>query len=198
MKKYFLVLVCLSMFALSASSQLRFGVKGGLNLSGVSVSGNDGFNEILDKNVTGFQLGASLEWMIKGGFGLESGLLYSERGMKFRGGDRPKNGYIDLPVNLRYKYTLSKTVKPFVNAGPYISLRISGDGNFDQIWNEVDQQWKAQSFGAGLNFGGGVELFHFLQLGANYGLAMTDNYKESDGNYKVKDRTWSITAAVYF
>lgn len=195
MKKYFLVLVCLSMFALSASSQLRFGVKGGLNLSGVSGKNIDNF---VDKNVTGFQLGASLEWMIKGGFGLESGLLYSERGMKFRGGDRPKNGYIDLPVNIRFKYPLSKTVQPFVNAGPYISLRISGDGNFDQIWNEVDQQWKAQSFGAGLNFGGGVELFHFLQLGANYGLAMTDNYKESDGNYKVKDRTWSITAAVYF
>lgn len=198
MKKYFFVLLCLSAFAFSAHSQLRFGVRGGVNLSGVSVSGNDGVNQFVDKNVTGFQLGASLEWMIKDRFGLESGLLYSERGMKFRGGDRTKNGYIDLPVNLRAKFPVSKAVKAFVNAGPYISFRISGDDNFKGISDDISHQWKAQTFGAGLNFGGGVELFHFLQIGANYGLAMTDNYRESDGTYKVKDRTWSATATVYF
>lgn len=195
MKKYFFVFVCLSMFALSAHSQLRFGVKGGLNLSGVSGKNIDDF---VDKNVTGFQLGASLEWMIVDQFGLEGGVSYSERGMKFKGGDRNKIGYIDVPVNLRFKFPVSKTVKPYVNAGPYISFKISGDDNFDGMQGSVSDQWKAQSFGAGLNFGGGVEFLGFLQIGANYGLAMTDNYKESDGNYKVKDRTWSITAAVYF
>lgn len=195
MKKYFLVLVCLSVFALSAHSQLRFGVKGGLNLSGVSGKNIDDF---VDKNVTGFQLGASLEWMIFEQFGLEGGLSYSERGMKFKGGDRNKIGYIDVPVNVRAKFPVSKTIKPYVNAGPYISFKISGDDNFDGMKGSVNDQWKAQSFGAGLNFGAGVEFLGFLQIGANYGLAMTDNYKESNGNYKVKDRTWSVTAAVYF
>lgn len=194
MRKYFLVLVCLGMFALSAHSQLRFGVKGGLNLSGVS--GNA--DEFVDNNVTGFQLGASLEWMIKGQFGLEGGLSYSERGMKFKGGDRNNVGYIDVPVNLRVKFPVSKTVKPYVNAGPYISFKVSGDDNFDGMKGSVDDQWKAKSFGAGLNFGAGVEFLGFLQIGANYGLGMTDNFKESDGNYTVKDRTWSVTAAVYF
>lgn len=195
MKKYFLVFVCLSMFTLSAYSQLRFGVKGGLNLSGVSGKNIDDF---VDKNVTGFQLGASLEWMIFEQFGLEGGLSYSERGMKFKGGDRNKIGYIDVPVNVRAKFPVSKTIKPYVNAGPYISFKISGDDNFDGMKGSVNDQWKAQSFGAGLNFGAGVEFLGFLQIGANYGLAMTDNYKESNGNYKVKDRTWSVTAAVYF
>ena len=195
MKKYFLVLVCLSLFAFSAHSQLRFGVKGGLNLSGVSGKNIDDF---VDKNVTGFQLGASLEWMIVEQFGLEGGLSYSERGMKFKGGDRNKTGYIDVPVNVRAKFPVSKTIKPYVNAGPYISFKISGDDNFDVMKGAVNDQWKAQSFGAGLNFGAGVEFLGFLQIGANYGLAMTDNYKESNGNYKVKDRTWSVTAAVYF
>ena len=195
MKKYFLVLVCLSLFAFSAHSQLRFGVKGGLNLSGVSGKNIDDF---VDKNVTGFQLGASLEWMIFEQFGLEGGLSYSERGMKFKGGDRNKTGYIDVPVNVRAKFPVSKTIKPYVNAGPYISFKISGDDNFDGMKGAVNDQWKAQSFGAGLNFGAGVEFLGFLQIGANYGLAMTDNYKESNGNYKVKDRTWSVTAAVYF
>ena len=198
MKIFFFVFVCLSVFVLSAHSQLRFGAKGGVNLSGVSISGNDGVNQFVDKNVTGFQLGASLEWMIKGRYGLEGGLLYSERGMKFRGGDRNKNGYIDIPVNVRVKFPVSKTVTPFVNAGPYISFKVSGDDKFSAISGDVDDQWKAQSFGAGLNFGGGLEFFKFLQIGVNYGLAMTDNYKESNGNYKVKDRTWSATAAVYF
>lgn len=195
MKKYFLVLVCLGLFALSAHSQLRFGVKGGLNLSGVSGNNVDDF---VDNNVTGFQLGASLEWMIKGKYGLEGGLSYSERGMKFKGGDRNNVGYIDVPVNFRVKFPVSKTVKPYVNAGPYISFKISGDDNFDGMKGSVDDQWKAQSFGAGLNFGGGVEFLGFLQIGANYGLGMTDNFKESDGDYKVKDRTWSVTATVYF
>ena len=195
MKKYFLVFVCLSVFALSAHSQLRFGVKGGLNLSGVSGKNIDDF---VDKNVTGFQLGASLEWMIFEQFGLEGGLSYSETGMRFKGGDRNKIGYIDVPVNVRAKFPVSKTIKPYVNAGPYISFKISGDDNFDGMKGSVNDQWKAQSFGAGLNFGAGVEFLGFLQIGANYGLAMTDNYKESNGNYKVKDRTWSVTAAVYF
>lgn len=198
MKRNLSILLFLLLLSSSAYSQLRFGVRGGLNLSGVSVSGNDGINDFVDKNVTGFHLGASLEWMIHERFGLESGLLYSERGMKFRGGERNKNGYLDLPVNIRVKFPVSKTVKPFLNAGPYISFRISGDDNFSAISDDVSSQWKAETFGAGLNFGGGVELFGFLQIGANYGLAMTDNYKESNGTYKVKDRTWSATAAVYF
>lgn len=198
MKKILFTLVCLSIFAFSAHSQLRLGVRGGFNLSGVSVSGADNVNQFVDKNVTGFQLGAMLEWMIKDRVGIETGLLYSERGMKFRGGDRAKDGYIDVPLNLKIKFPIGSLFKPFLNAGPYVSFRVSGDDNIKTISDNVDYQWKAQTFGAGLNFGGGVELFHFLQIGANYGFSMTDNFRDSNDTYNVKDRTWSATAAIFF
>lgn len=195
-KKIFFLLVC-SLIAFSSQAQLRFGVKGGVNLTGVSF--NDG--SFIDKNVTGYQIGPTIEWLIHGNLGFDGAVVYSQKGIKFENGQNTsesKNGYIDIPVNLKYRLGLSENFKPFVAAGPYVSFRVSGDDNFNTIIDGISNQWESQNFGAGLNFGAGVELFKFLQVGANYGLGLTDNYKASNGDYTTQDRTWSITAAIYF
>lgn len=197
MKKTFVFLL-LSVFVVTASqAQVRFGVKGGLNLSGVSV--DDG--NVLDKNVTGFHIGPSLEALINNTFGLDVSLLYSQKGIKFKDGkntNTSKTGYAEIPVNLKYLFTVSDNIKPYALAGPYINFKISGDDNIGTSYDNVSEQWKAKSFGAGLNFGAGVQFFNFLQLGVNYGFSMTDNYKQSDGSYSAKDKTWSLAAAVFF
>lgn len=198
MKRNLFVFLFFCAFVLFVQAQVRFGVRAAMNTSGVSVSGKGDATHLFDKNVTGLQFGVVLESMVKDQFGIETGLLYSERGMKSQGGNKTQNSYIDLPVNLKVKFPISETVKIFLHAGPYVSARIAGDGNFDQMKDDVNKQWKARSFGTGVNFGAGLELFRFVQLGANYGLAMTDNYRASDGTYTVKDRTWSATAALFF
>lgn len=195
MKKIYITLFLTLLFT-SAYSQIRFGVKGGVNLSGVST--NDSF---LDKNVTGFNIGPSVEWLINGTFGLEGSVLYSEKGLKFENNHEVstnKTGYVEVPLNLKYRFNLTETVRPFLTAGPYINFKVKGDDNFETITSGIKDQWKTKSFGAGLGFGAGVELFKFVQIGASYGFSLTDNYKVSDGDYSVKDRTWSVTAGVFF
>lgn len=183
------------MITVAGYSQIRFGVRGGVNISSVT---GDNIENFTEDDLTGFHIGPTLEWMVNGSLGLEGALLYSEKGIKFKERDKNKTGYLDLPVSLKWRLNAIDAVKPFVDAGPYISFKISGDDNFDGIKADVVDQWKAKNFAAGLNFGVGAELLQFLQVKVNYGLGLTDNYKASDGEYSVKDRTWSVSAAVYF
>lgn len=195
MKKITLTVLLLALISISVNSQIRLGVRGGVNISSVS---GDNIDEFVENNLTGFHIGPTIEWLAGGEFGLEGALLYSEKGIKFKNKEKNKNGYIEIPVNLKYRYNASSYIKPFIDAGPYVNFKVSGDDNFDGITNDVENQWKAKNFGAGLNFGAGVELLKFIQLKANYALGLTDNYKVSDGNYSVKSRTWSASLAVYF
>lgn len=195
MKKILFLIVIAGLFSITAQAQIRFGVKGGVNISGVS---GDNISDFVDNNVTGFHIGPTIEWLVNGQIGAEGSVLYSEKGIKFKGDDTHRTGYIEVPVSLKYRFPLEGAVKPYLSAGPYISFRVSGDDTFGAIRDGIEDQWKAKSFGAGLNFGAGVELFKFVQVGANYGLGLSDNYKLSDGNYSVKERVWSITTGVYF
>jgi hypothetical protein len=197
MKKIVFFLLFSLLIVYSSQAQIRFGVKGGVNLSSVSV--NDG--NVIDKNVTGFHIGPSLEMLINDAFGLETSVLYSQKGVKFKDGKNTstnKNGYLEIPVNLKYLFNVSNNFKPYALAGPYINFRVSGDDNFNTSYGNVKEQWKAKSFGTGLNFGAGVQMLNFLQFGVNYSLSLTNNYKTSHGDYSVKDRTWSIAAAILF
>ncbi len=196
MRKIALSLIVLSLFAVtSLQAQIRLGVKGGVNISGVS---GDNIGDFVDNNLTGFHIGPTVEWLLDGSFGLEGSVLYSEKGIKFKDDKSHRTGYIEVPVSLKYRFPVEGTVRPYLTAGPYISFKVSGDDKFNVIKDDIQGQWKSKSFGGGLKFGAGVELFKILQVGASYDLGLTDNYKLSDGNYSVKERIWSISAGVYF
>lgn len=193
-----LVLIILMAFiAVPAKSQLKFGVKGGLNISSVHLN-----SDILKAdNVTGFQIGPMIETTIPLiGVGLDAAILYSQKGMdvKSETGTSPnvKTDYIDVPVNLKWKFGLP-IIKGYLAAGPYIGFRVGGD-KFWEIPGSVVGQVKAKNFSAGLNFGAGVELISHLQVGINYGLGLTDNYSAEKYDLNAKNRGWSVTAAILF
>jgi len=144
-----------------------------------------------------------LEAMVgKGGIGLDVAVLYTQKG--FVSSDyenvKVKNDYIEIPLNLKFKFGIP-VVNPYLAAGPYLDFLVRGD-KVKQIGMEVIDEFKSQSFGAGLNFSAGVELLGLLQLGFNYSLGLTDNYKTftvNDANsYKGKSYTGAITLAVLF
>ncbi len=194
-KSIFLIIVLPVFFALSAQAQLRFGVKAGVNIASVSL---DGETDISTDNVTGFQVGPTIEWLFIKNFGIDAAVLYSQKGIKINNINDisiDKNaGYLDIPINAKLVLGLSESFKPYVAAGPYISFNLSG--------KDISDQWEAESFGIGVNVGAGIELFRLLQIGANYGVSLTDDYKSIAGSnmdeFKAKERVWSITAAVYF
>ena len=191
-----LVLIILMAFiAVPAKSQLKFGVKGGLNISSVHLN-----SDILKAdNVTGFQIGPMIETTIPlVGIGLDAAILYSQKGvdMKAEGSASStsmKTDYLDIPVNLKWKFGIP-LVKAYLSAGPYVGFRVGGD----KIWDVLGDQIKAKNFGAGLNFGVGAELISHLQIGVNYGLGLTDNYSSEKFDLNAKNRGWSITAAILF
>ena len=137
------------------------------------------------------------------GVGIDAAVLYSQKGLETTsaGGVKTsmKTDYIDVPVNLKWKFGLP-IVKAYLAAGPYIGFRVGGDKFWD-IPGSVADQVKAKNFSAGLNFGAGVELISHLQVGFNYGLGLTDNYSIEKVNLSDgagKNRGWSITAAILF
>ncbi|GKG73746.1 PorT family protein [Parabacteroides sp. AM58-2XD] len=193
-----LVLVILMVFiAVPAKSQLKFGIKGGVNISSVHMN-----SDILKAdNVTGFQIGPMIETTIPLiGIGLDAAILYSQKGMDVKSeagtSTNVKTDYIDVPVNLKWKFGLP-IIKGYLAAGPYIGFRVGGD-KFWEIPGSVVGQVKAKNFSAGLNFGAGVELISHLQVGINYGLGLTDNYSAEKYDMNARNRGWSITAAILF
>ena len=193
-----LVLVILMVFiAVPAKSQLKFGIKGGVNISSVHMN-----SDILKAdNVTGFQIGPMIETTIPLiGIGLDAAILYSQKGMDVKSeagtSTNVKTDYIDVPVNLKWKFGLP-IIKGYLAAGPYIGFRVGGD-KFWEIPGSVVGQVKAKNFSAGLNFGAGVELISHLQDGINYGLGLTDNYSAEKYDMNARNRGWSITAAILF
>lgn len=194
MKKFIVLVLLMALAAMPMNAKIKFGVKGGLNISSVHFN-----KDIIDSdNVTGFQIGPMVETTLPlVGLGVDAAVLYSQKGWKLKASDDIstdlKSNYLDIPVNLKWKFGLP-AVKGYLAAGPYIGFRLGGDDILDDLLGQV----KEKTFAAGLNFGAGVELISLLQVGVNYGLGLTDNYSISKYDVSSKNCGWSITAAILF
>lgn len=193
----FILTLLLASAAVPTDAKVKFGVKGGLNISSVHLN-----SDILKTdNVTGFQIGPMMEATVPLiGVGMDIAVLYSQKGTGVALTDGVsadvKTDYIDVPLNLKWKFGLP-IVKCYFAAGPYVGFRIGGDKVWDIPGNVVGQV-EAKSFGAGLNFGAGVELISHLQVGINYTLGLTDNYSVKKLDLNAKNRGWGVTAAFLF
>jgi len=212
MKKLRYLLFALALvFVYPATAQIKFGVRGGVNIANTKIDQAiiEDFFDV--ESITAFQLGPTMEAMIPIlGVGTDIGLLYSQRGFKLKNKINGENGnarvgYIDVPLNLKWKPSLG-FIKLYVAAGPYVSIKISQNMDLSGIIeNEALSGMidiKPKTFSAGLNFGGGIELRQHLQVGFNYGLGLTDDYKNDGANFgdifSPKSSTWSVVAAYYF
>lgn len=185
----FVLAVCCLAMAMPAQAQLiKFGVKGGLNMSKLDVK-NVGTSD----NTIGFFIGPMAEITIPVlGLGVDGALMYSQRGE-----DDWKQQGIEIPVNLKYTIGLGSLLGVYVAAGPDFFF------NFKDIdWENV----KTNKTQVGLNLGVGVKLIKHLQVGVNYQIPLGDSFSlknatdaivdEIGGNGKTK--TWQISAAYIF
>lgn len=196
--------LALSMLAMPAFSQLKFGVKADVGLNNPEFSSN----ALKVENMTSYSVGPSIEAMFplaNVSVGVEASLLYNDNRMTVynlqngTGDKNVHNRYLALPVNAKLKFDLARVVGLYAVAGPYAGYLISGDKiDFEQINNDV----KAKTFQAGANIGFGVEIIKMIQVGVNYNVRLTDNYSAETPNWNDplngKSQTWSISAAVYF
>lgn len=192
MKKFFgvfLVAICCLAMATPAQAQLlKWGVKGGLNMSKLDIK-----NGPTSDNTTGFFIGPMAELTVPLiGLGIDGALMYSQRGE-----DDWKQQGIEIPVNLKYTIGLGSILGVYVAAGP------------DFFFNFKDTKWEGfdtKATQVGLNIGAGVKLVQHLQIGVNYQIPLGDSFSWKDttealGNEIAGDgktKTWQISLAYLF
>ncbi|MDR0757608.1 MAG: PorT family protein [Tannerella sp.] len=196
--KWLFLVLFISATAVLNAQNIRFGVKGGLNVSSVKFS-----EEVFDAdNITGFHIGPIIEIMTPlPGIGLDGAVLFTQKGTGLRQ-KTIKNNFLEVPVNLKWKMILP-LVKPYLSAGPYVGFRMAGDKSWSDTYGDIVRQIESKNFCAGLNFAAGAEIVSWIQLSVNYNLGLTDHFKTFDVNHPItsgsgKTRTWIISAAVFF
>ena len=186
-----MIAICCLAMAMPAQAQLiKFGVKGGVNLTKVDWDGGYDGNK---DNATGFFIGPMAEVTIPiVGLGVDGALLFSQRGK-----DDGKQTGLDIPINLKYTIGLGSMLGVFVAAGPDFFFNFSGDKKYMDEAMELEKK-KAM---VGINIGAGVKLIKHLQIGVNYNIPLGDSYKLKEVGEAVigaKNITWQISAAYIF
>lgn len=187
----------------SISAQTRYGAVAGVNLSTLHFN-----QEIIDVNfTTGYTAGVFGELIFPGiGFGVDASFLYTKRGGELLMGEHTvwesqglgtencQLHYLDIPINLRFKYTdlngLEDVIAPFAYLGPQMSFLIAHN-------NIPALEYPLATFA--LNFGIGCELYKQVQVSIcyEYGFSYTVRTTELD-DYSAQNRVWKLTAAYMF
>ncbi len=208
MKKSCIALLCAILAiatSITASAETRWGPTVGLNYNEVHFKQSDIFDS--DRMVGG-QVGVTGELMVPGiGFGVDGSLLYSLRQGKLHLGDKKvwsSQGagnetcslhYIDVPINLKFKYHnlngVENVVQPMVFVGPTISFLAAHSKCADQL--------SYSTVTASLHFGLGCELFNKVQLKLGYQFSIGNSLKTKllDEN-EAKNRSWFCNATYFF
>ena len=170
--KKILFIGILSILCISASfAQTRFGVTAGLNSSKLSVSGEE--NESMDFKA-GLKAGLVADIGISEKFSIIPELLFSQRGGK-NGTEEMENdkletaslilNYMQLPVNVAYKFDVGYGSKFLIFAGPYLGYGISGKTKV-----EASHEGKKESQTYDLKFGSGDGETKPIDFGINAGI----------------------------
>jgi len=205
LKNYFQkCLIAISLFLLlsvsTASSQIKFGLKAGFDVAENKIN-----KDVLNaRNRLGFQVGPTVQFGLPlTGLGIETGLLYGFKKYDVKDedeGDVSNYNYLMLPLHLKKSFSLLGTLGIFAKAGPYAEFKLGGgDFKLDNAAEKIN----SKSFGMGLNFGIGVNIFSKLEVGMDYRFKLTDNYDEDkvglgDVFKTKKDKTWNVNLTYLF
>lgn len=155
--KKFLMTAVLGMFALAGFSQVKWDAKFGMNFSNMTKIDES-------KALPGFTLGVGMDYGFNENWSLQSGLMISSKGFKFKGGDwkdKYRPIYLDIPILAAYKFNISDNTKFVINAGPYLAIGLGGknketDEEDIKLFDKDGYDWKR--FDLGIQYGIGLEL----------------------------------------
>lgn len=197
-------LVAAMMFATSANAQVKFGLKGGLNVTSMSFS-----EDVFDaSNKTGFFVGPMVKVTVPiVGLSFDAAALYDQKeaDVKYKlGKTTVRQKSINIPVNVRYGFGLSSLANAFLFAGPQWGINV-GDKNFK--WNETSS-YSLKKSNFSVNVGAGVTLLSHLQISANYNIACGKSADASlvkaaealtnAGKDKSRNNSWQIALGYWF
>lgn len=191
----------------TANAGINFGVKGGLNVTSMSIS-----SKVLDSNNrAGFFIGPTVKFTLPlVGLGIDASALYDQREAKLavdvngNSQDLPtkntlKTQAINIPINVRYSIGLGSVANVLFFAGPQFGFNV-GDKNHDLGAN---YEWKLKSSQFSVNVGAGFTILKHLQLTANYNIACGKTGEITASNVlstpkSGRTNAWQIALAYYF
>ncbi len=220
MKKSLLLftLLLLSADFLTAQNEFRVGIRGGLNLNNVTLTGPGAeyFNSIKQSD-NGFHLGLAAEIPILGPFAIRTGidavskgfkLEQTELGITYTGTSRPV--YLQVPVVLAYNGRLF-----YFGAGPYFGLGVAGkyktsyknapsnplpvdlgeEGDLE-FGSSVQDDYSASDFGFVAEAGIKISI---LRIGLSYAAGLKDVLPENSiEDYKARHAVLGVTVGLMF
>ena len=204
MKKIFTLMVLLAAMTFTAQAQVKFGLKGGLNLTNMRFD-----KDVVSKsNQAGFFIGPTVKFTLPVvGLGIDAAALYDQRSAKLDGVDETlKQRSIQIPINVRYGFGLGSIAGIYFFAGPQFGFNV-GDKVTNIISNVVD--WRLKDSNLSANVGLGLMLLNHLQISANYNIAfgttgefnvLTDVASRTWDTVtgKTKANAWQLSVAYYF
>ena len=198
MKKIFtLVTLVVALFAANtANAQLKFGLKGGLNITNMSFDSD----VVAQSNQEGFFVGPTVKFSIPVvGLGFDLAALYDQRDAKIDDTTVSQRS-INIPLNLRYNIGLGDLASVYLAAGPQFGFNVGSKniGIVDEVSN-----FKFKDSNLSVNLGAGVNLISHLESGFCYNIACgkTGEFQVLEGvtnAVKAKNNSWQISAAYYF
>jgi hypothetical protein len=196
----------------AGAQDVTLGVKGGLNISNLSVDAPDDPDFGFDSQ-TDFLVGGFVQFSLGQFFAVQPEVFYSQRGAKAQNEDpavKLNLNYIEIPLLLMARLTSREApMYPFLYAGPQVSFetrcQVTGEAggvsaSFDCDAPELDGGLETVKTDFGLVFGGGFEILYSrltIQLDARYNLGLTNlNAAEDASEVSVKSRGWSFMLGV--
>jgi len=206
--KWFILAIAL-MAVTTADAQLKFGVKGGVDITKMSFS-DDVFSA---SNRTGWFIGPTIKFTTFTGLGFDIAALYNQREAEIdlmveenTKANTLKTKQVIVPLNLRYTLGLGDAVNVFAFAGPQVAFNVGEtEQKLDNQSDEEGPVWNLKESNFSVNAGVGITLAK-IQITANYNVgigktgdvtwrdatgALVDGYK---GNYN----SWQIGLTYFF
>lgn len=213
MKKIFTLVALVAALCATAPAraQVKLGLKGGLNVTNMSLS-----SEVFDQsNQTGFFIGPVVKVTLPVvGLGIDGAILYDQRDAKLNV-ENDKSGMTDkstsqrsinVPINLRYSFGLGDMAGLYLAAGPQFGYNV---GTKNYSWGDAaNYELKKSNFS--VNVGVGVTLVNHLEIGATYNIACGKtgeiNYFKAAqdilgtayGQQNVRSNAWQVNVAYFF
>lgn len=200
------------MTVLTANAQVRFGIKGGLDVTEMSFKG-----EVFDTdNRLGWFIGPTLRLGTPlTGISADISALYNQRETKIdlyymddsaesQQVDALKTKQVLVPLNVRLGFGLGEMANIFIFGGPQVAFRIGDESQSIADMKDDAMEWRLKSSNFSVNAGGGFTIGH-LQLAANYSIGLgktgdvtfktaTETIREDKATYK----SWQVSATYYF
>lgn len=196
-----LAVIAMSAASLTAAAgPFQFGIVAGMNVNSISTS--DFTKNFSADNRCGFAGGVMAKFTVPIiNIGADISALYEYRTMQMAEDDQAQKlhyNYLAIPLHLRYDIPMpvvSNVFYPTIFTGPNFAFRL-GKG--------IINDYKANKYNIGWDFGVGFTLVRHLQISAAYTLGISSKAVrlvglENEGaGLKGKTNGWTITAAYLF